>query len=245
MGEPVRVLVVDDDRQMQQLLEKVLVANGYRVSLAGNGAESLQRLKNDEADIVLSDIRMPGLDGMDLLRQILERHPGTTVIMMTAFGAVDSAVEAMKAGAYDYISKPFKMDEVLIVLARVSEEKRLRRELVSMREALAARYAFGQLIGKSRPMQELYDLIRRVASTIATVLVTGESGTGKELVARAIHFNGPRRDGPFVPVNCSALPADLLESELFGHLKGAFTGATADRRGLFAEAHGGTLFLDE
>jgi DNA-binding NtrC family response regulator len=245
MVEKARVLVVDDDRQMQSLLQKVLVANGYAASLAANGEESLQRLRDDEVDIVLSDIRMPAMDGMDLLRQIRERYPETTVIMMTAFGAVDSAVEAMKAGAYDYISKPFKMDEVLIVLARVTEEKRLRRELVSMRQALAERYGFGQIVGKSKPMQAVYDLIQRVAATTATILITGESGTGKELVARAIHYNGSRRDGPFVPVNCSAIPAALLESELFGHVKGAFTGATADRQGLFVQAHRGTIFLDE
>ena len=245
MSEEVQVLVVDDDEKMQNMLQKFLIRSDYSVSLAGNGGEALQSLRECNFDIVLSDIRMPEMDGMELLKQIRERCPETTVIMMTAFGSVDSAVEAMKQGAYDYISKPFKMDEVLIVLSRVVEEKRLRRELVSMREALAERYAFDNIIGKSKPMQEVYDLIRRVAPTTATVLIRGRSGTGKELVARAIHFNSLRKEGTFVPVNCSAIPEDLLESELFGHVKGAFTGAIADKRGLFVEADGGTLFLDE
>ncbi|MEW6749500.1 MAG: sigma-54 dependent transcriptional regulator [Candidatus Latescibacterota bacterium] len=245
MAEQAHVLVVDDDVKMQRMLEKFLVREGYRVSLAGSGQEALEKLGAGDLDVVLSDIRMPAMDGMQLLRQIRERCPQATVIMMTAFGSVGSAVEAMKQGAYDYISKPFKMDEVLIVLSRVAEEKRLRRQLVSMREELTERYSFDRLIGKSRPMQEVYDLIRRVAQTTATVLVTGRSGTGKELVARAIHFNSRRSDSPFVPVNCSAIPEELLESELFGHVRGAFTGAVGDRPGLFLEADGGTLFLDE
>ena len=245
MSERAEVLIVDDDEKMRNLLQKVLVRNGYGVSAAGSGESALRRIEEQGYDIVLSDIRMPSMDGMELLGRIREVSPETTVIMMTAFGSVGSAVEAMKQGAYDYISKPFKMDEVLIVLSRVVEEKRLRRELISMRRALAERYAFGNIVGKSKPMQEVYDLIRRVAPTTATVLIRGKSGTGKELVARALHFNGPRKEGPFVPVNCSALPENLLESELFGHVKGAFTGAAADREGLFVEADGGTIFLDE
>jgi DNA-binding NtrC family response regulator len=245
MSDEVQVLIVDDDEKMQNLLQKVLVRSGYSVSLAGNGEEAMERFEGCQFDIVLSDIRMPAMDGMALLKEIREKCPDTTVIMMTAFGTVDSAVEAMKEGAYDYISKPFKMDEVLIVLSRVVEEKRLRRELVSMREELAGRYSFDNIIGKSKPMQEVFDLIRRVAPTSATVLIRGKSGTGKELVARSLHFNSPRKDGAFVPVNCSAIPEDLLESELFGHVKGAFTGATADKQGLFLEADGGTIFLDE
>ncbi len=245
MSDEVQVLIVDDDAKMQNLLQKVLVRSGYSVSLAGNGEEAVERFEGCQFDIVLSDIRMPAMDGMALLKQIREKCPDTTVIMMTAFGTVDSAVEAMKEGAYDYISKPFKMDEVLIVLSRVVEEKRLRRELVSMREELAGRYSFDNIIGKSKPMQEVFDLIRRVAPTSATVLIRGKSGTGKELVARSLHFNSPRKDKSFVPVNCSAIPEDLLESELFGHVKGAFTGATTDKQGLFVEADGGTIFLDE
>ena len=245
MAENVQVLIVDDDKNMQALLQKVLVREGYATTLADNGEEALKCIGEQNFDIVLSDIRMPNMDGMTLLGKIQETSPETTVIMMTAFGSVDSAVEAMKQGAYDYISKPFKMDEVLIVLSRVVEEKQLRQELVSMREELAGRYSFANIIGKSAPMQQVFDLISRVATSAATVLIRGGSGTGKELVARAIHFNSPRKEQSFVPVNCSAIPGDLLESELFGHMKGSFTGAVANKRGLFVEADGGTILLDE
>ena len=245
MSEVAQILIVDDDARMRGLLQKVLVREGYEVALAGSGAEALQEIGRQSFDIVLSDIRMPEMDGMALLGQVRDAAPETTVIMMTAFGSVESAVEAMKQGAYDYISKPFKMDEVLIVLSRVVEERGLRRELVSMRAALAERYSFGNIIGKSKPMQEVFDLIQRVAHSTATVLIRGRSGTGKELVARALHYNSPRQERPFVPVNCSAIPADLLESELFGHVKGSFTGAVADSPGLFVAADGGTLLLDE
>jgi len=245
MAEEIHVLIVDDDENMQALLEKVLAREGYQVALASNGQEALKCLEGRRFDIVLSDIRMPNMDGLTLLGEIQTQSPGTTVIMMTAFGAVDSAVEAMKQGAYDYISKPFKMDEILIVLSRVVEEKRLRQELVFMREELAGRYSFANIVGKSKPMQQVFDLIRRVATTTATVLVRGGSGTGKELVARAIHFNSSRKDQSFVPVNCSAIPGELLESELFGHVRGAFTGAVANKDGLFVEADRGTILLDE
>lgn len=245
MAEDVRLLIVDDDEKMRTLLQKVLVREQYETAVAESGDAALRQLEDTAFDVVLTDIKMPGMDGMALLKRVREISPETTVIMMTAFGSVDSAVEAMKRGAYDYINKPFKMDEVLIVISRAVEEKRLRRELVSMREALEARYAFGNIVGKSKPMQKVFDLIRRVAHTQATVLVQGASGTGKELVARAIHYNSPRKERPFVPVNCSAIPEELLESELFGHVKGAFTGAVSDKRGLFVEADGGTLFLDE
>ncbi|MBI2502421.1 MAG: sigma-54-dependent Fis family transcriptional regulator [Candidatus Latescibacteria bacterium] len=204
---------MDDDEKMGEVLRKVLIRHGYHLSLASSGEEALRQLKRRLFDLMLTDIRMPGMDGLALLRRAREISPETTVIMMTAFGAVDSAVEAMKQGAYDYISKPFKMDEVLIAISRAVEEKQLRRELLAMRESLAARHAFGNLIGKSRPMQEVFDLIRRVAHTSATVLIRGKSGTGKELVAQAIHYNSPRKDRLFVPVNCSAIPEELLESE--------------------------------
>lgn len=213
MTDKVRVLIVDDDEKMGEVLRKVLIRHGYHLSLASSGEEALRQLKRRLFDLMLTDIQMPGMDGLALLRRAREISPETTVIMMTAFGAVDSAVEAMKQGAYDYISKPFKMDEVLIAISRAVEEKQLRRELLAMRESLAARHAFGNLIGKSRPMQEVFDLIRRVAHTSATVLIRGKSGTGKELVAQAIHYNSPRKDRLFVPVNCSAIPEELLESE--------------------------------
>ena len=245
MAEDVRILIVDDDEKMQALLQKVLAREGYQTMLASNGQDALQCIGKQRFDVALSDIRMPNMDGLTLLSEIQTKSPETTVIMMTAFGSVDSAVEAMKQGAYDYISKPFKMDEILIVLSRVVEEKRLRQELVFMREELAGRYSFSNIIGKSNLMQQVFDLIRRVSTTTATVLIRGGSGTGKELVARAIHFNSSRKERPFVPVNCSAIPGELLESELFGHVKGAFTGAIANKEGLFIEADGGTILLDE
>ena len=245
MADSIRILVVDDEERMRQLLTKVLRRAGYVVDGAPCGREALALARLQPFDVVLTDIRMPGMDGMQLLRALREEATETTVVMMTAFGSVDDAVQAMKEGAYHYISKPFQMDEVLIVVERAVEEKRLRRELVSMRAALQERYGFANLVGKSKLMREVYDLIERVAPSTAKVLIQGRSGTGKELVARAIHVNSPRRDQPFVPVNCSAIPDQLLESELFGHVKGAFTGAIADRKGLFFEADGGTLFLDE
>jgi len=245
MVDIARVLIVDDDEKMRTILQKVLQRQGYDVTLAHNGQNAIHLLQKTGFDLVLSDIRMPGMDGLELLRQVREISTDTTVIMMTAFGSVDSAVEAMKQGAYDYINKPFKMDEVLICLSRAVEEKCLRYELISMREALEARYGFENIVGKSKPMQDMFDLIRRVAHTSATILIHGASGTGKELVAQAIHYNSPRKGNSFVPINCGAIPEDLLESELFGHVKGAFTGASGDKLGLFSEADEGTLFLDE
>ena len=245
MTESLRILVVDDEERMRQLLVKLLQRAGYEVEQVPCGREALALTRVQVFDLVLTDIRMPEMDGMQLLRLLREERPETAVVMMTAFGSVDSAVQAMKEGAYHYISKPFQMDEVLIVVERVVVEGRLRRELASMRSALQERYGFDNLVGKSKPMRVVYDLVERVAPSTATVLIQGRSGTGKELVARAIHVNSPRHDQPFVPVNCSAIPADLLESELFGHVKGSFTGAVADRKGLFMDADGGTLFLDE
>lgn len=245
MSESIRVLVVDDEERMRDLLAKVLQRAGYDVSQAPCGRQALALTREQAFDIVLTDIRMPTMDGLELLRALRDETPETTVIMMTAFGSVDSAVQAMKEGAYHYISKPFQMDEIRIVLERAAADRRMRRELVSMREVLQERFGFDKLVGKSEPMRQVYDLIERVASSTATILIQGRSGTGKELVARAIHVNGPRRDQPFVPVNCSAIPEDLLESELFGHMRGSFTGAISDRKGLFMDADGGTLFLDE
>jgi DNA-binding NtrC family response regulator len=202
-------------------------------------------LEEEEADLVISDLRMPEMDGLLLLHEIKRMAPETSVLLMTAFGSIDTAVQAIKAGAYDYLTKPFKMEEVIVVVRRAMEERRLRAEVRALRAEVRTKYNFSNLLGKSKPMLDLFALIKKVAGSRSTVLVQGASGTGKELVAKAIHYNSPRRDRLLVTVNCSAIPRDLLESELFGHVKGAFTGAIAQKRGLFEEASGGSLFLDE
>ncbi len=239
------ILVVDDDTRMRELLAKVLVREGYEVRALPRAQEVLEALEEERVDLVISDIRMPEMDGLTLLREVKRLSPQTSVLLMTAFGSIDTAVQAMKAGAYDYLTKPFKMDEIIVVVQRAMEERRLRAEVQALREEVHTKYNFSNLLGKSKPMQDLFALIRKVAASRSTVLIQGKSGTGKELVAKAIHYNSPRRERPLVTVNCSAIPKDLLESELFGHVKGAFTGAIAHKRGLFEEANGGSLFLDE
>jgi DNA-binding NtrC family response regulator len=240
-----RILVVDDEEQMRDLLVKVLERKGYQVSVCGNGADALAFLEREPADLVVTDVRMPGLSGMEALRAIKELNPEIVVIIMTAFGSIDQAVQAVKEGAYDYINKPFKIDEMLLTIEKALEERRLRHEVSALRQELRTRYHFENLIGKSRPMQEIFGLIEQVAGSRSTVMVYGKSGTGKELVAKAIHYNSPRASRAFVAVNCAAIPAELLESELFGHEKGSFTGAIATKVGKFELATGGSLFLDE
>jgi DNA-binding NtrC family response regulator len=240
-----RILVVDDEKQMRDLLAKVLERKGYQVSACGDGAEALALLEREPADLVVTDVRMPGLNGMEALRAIKELNPDIVVIIMTAFGSIDQAVQAVKDGAYDYINKPFKIDEILLTIEKALEERHLRHEVSTLRQELRTRYHFENLIGKSRAMQEIFGLIEQVAGSRSTVMVYGKSGTGKELVAKAIHYNSPRSSKAFVAVNCAAIPAELLESELFGHEKGAFTGAIATKVGKFELATGGTLFLDE
>ncbi|MDX1763393.1 MAG: sigma-54 dependent transcriptional regulator, partial [bacterium] len=245
MNPAASILVVEDDDTMRDLLLKILTQEGYGVETAGNGNEALARFEKMAFDIVLSDVKMPGLDGMELLKAVKKISESTYVVIMTAFGTIDSAVAAMKEGAYDYISKPFKIDEIRILMQKLLEEKALRQEVVHLRKEVRRRYEFGNIIGKSRGMQDVFGLITKVAEGKSTILIHGKSGTGKELVAKAIHYNSPRKNHPFVAVNCSAIPETLLESELFGHLKGSFTGANTSRAGLFEEADGGTLFLDE
>ena len=239
------VLVVDDELEMRTLLQDVLQDEGLRVTVAANGSEALKQLGEEHYAVVLTDLRMQEMQGIDLLREIKRTYPDINVIVMTAFGSVDTAIEAMKEGAYDYLTKPVKNEELLRVTNRAVREAALRREVTLLRREVLKEYSFHQILGKSKPMREIFDLIRRIADSVTNVLITGESGTGKELVAKAIHYNSDRRDAPFVPVNCAAIPDLLLESELFGHLKGAFTDAKADKRGLFEEAQKGTLFLDE
>ena len=240
-----RILVVDDEEQMRDLLVKVLERKGYQMSVCGNGADALAFLEREPVDLVVTDVRMPGLSGMEALRAIKELNPEIVVIIMTAFGSIDQAVQAVKEGAYDYINKPFKIDEMLLTIEKALEERRLRHEVSALRQELRTRYHFENLIGKSRAMQEIFGLIEQVAGSRSTVMVYGKSGTGKELVAKAIHYNSPRASRAFVPVNCAAIPAELLESELFGHEKGSFTGAIATKVGKFELATGGSLFLDE
>ena len=239
------VLVVDDEESMRHLLTVILTDRGYEVRAVSNGDDALRELSSRDYDLVLSDVRMPRMDGLALLGKALQVRPDLTVIVMSAYGTHDTAIEAMKAGAYDYVSKPFKPDEVLLVLRKAEERLRLSRENRRLRSELAAGFRFENFVGASPALQEVLRQLRKVAPTRATVLVTGESGTGKELVARAIHELSPRSAMPFVAVNCGAIPAELIESELFGHVRGAFTDASRDKKGLAAEADGGTLFLDE
>ncbi|AKI99178.1 two-component system response regulator HydG [Archangium gephyra] len=240
-----RVLVVDDHVEMARLLADHLTDAGYTVDVATSGQEALAAVNGRVLDAVVCDLRMESVDGFDVLAGVRKVDPTLPVLIMTAFGGVENAVEAMRRGATHYFTKPFRLDEVLLYVQRAIAERRLREENRALRQAVGDRSAYGALVGRSAPMRTLYELIERVAYSHAPVLVRGESGTGKELVARALHFEGPRKEGPFVAVNCTAIPNALLESELFGHVKGSFTGATTPRRGLFLEADGGTLFLDE
>jgi len=240
-----KVLVVDDEVGMLTLLRNYLTREGYEAHTAPSGETALQFLEEHDFDVVLTDLRMGGMDGLTLVREIHATRPETPVVLMTAFGGIDIAVEAIKAGAYHFVAKPVKLPEVGALLRKALTERDLRRENRDLRQAVEARYSFGHLLGKSAVMQRLFGLLERLAASSSTVLIQGESGTGKELVARALHYHSARRRHPFVPVNCAALPAGLLESELFGHAKGAFTGAQVARRGLFLEASRGTLFLDE
>jgi DNA-binding NtrC family response regulator len=240
-----KILIVDDEADMRSLLSDVLEEEGYRVRTAESGEKALQTLAEEQYDLVLTDLRMKGMQGTALLSEVKHRYPDIGVILMTAFGTVETAIEAMKGGATDYLIKPVKTEDVLRIAGRALREVRLRREVTHLRREVYKEYSFHQILGKSRPMQEVFELIRRVADSPSNLLITGESGTGKELVAKAIHYNSDRRDGPFMPVNCAAIPEQLLESELFGHMRGAFTDAKVDRRGLFEEAQKGTLFLDE
>jgi two-component system response regulator PilR (NtrC family) len=245
MSAAPRVLVVDDERSMREFLEIFFRREGMQVATAGNVDEALAQLERDEFDLVMTDVQMPGRSGLDLLRSVKSESPETVVIVITAFASTETAIEAMKQGAYDYLTKPFKVDEVRLVVEKALEKKLLTLENRRLRSELRSQVRQRKLIGTSAPMQRVYELMAQVAATRTSVLVCGESGTGKELVARGIHELSERRDKPFVALNCGAIPENLLESELFGHVKGAFTGAVQNKPGLFEAASGGTLFLDE
>jgi two-component system response regulator AtoC len=242
---PERVLIVDDDAPLRESLELVLAAEGYEVVTAADADSALRRIDDSPIDVVLCDLRMPGMDGLELLPHLVRRLPAATVILMSAYGTEDLAIEAMGRGAYDYLAKPFQPSEVLLTLRKARERERLRRANQLLQREVDRVVGNRPIVAASQPMIDVLELIERAAEFKTTVLLTGESGTGKEVLARAIHAQSGRRDDAFVAVNCGAIPENLLESELFGHAKGAFTGASRARRGLFLEADAGTLFLDE
>jgi two-component system response regulator PilR (NtrC family) len=245
MSTRARILVVDDERSMQEFLEIFLRGEGYEVTTAGDAAAARALLENDEFDVVITDIQMPGGSGLELLHAARDASPDAMVIVITAYASTETAIAAMKDGAYDYLTKPFRVDEIRLVVEKALEKKSLSRENRRLRTELRTRSRSRRVIGSSTAMQRVFDLVSQVADSRANVLVTGESGTGKEMIARAIHEMSERRDGPFIVVNCAAIPENLLESELFGHVRGAFTGALHNKEGLFELADDGTLILDE
>jgi DNA-binding NtrC family response regulator len=239
------ILVVDNDREMVALLRRHLESQGWTVTTATSGPDALSAVTAGAFDVILTDLVMDEVDGLELLREAHRRDGHARVILMTAFGSLETAMAAIRHGAYDFLTKPFTLDEVTLAVERALDDRRLREENRRLKAQVAERFSFDRILGRSKPMQAVFEQIRAVAASDASILLLGESGTGKELVASAIHQHSLRRDGPFVPVNCAAIPEPLLESELFGHEKGAFTGADRKRRGLFVEATGGTVFLDE
>ena len=240
-----KILVVDDEKSLREVMSIMLKRAGYDVTEASDGEQAIGQVNKEIYDLVITDLRMPRADGMDVLKAVKSTSPETVVLVVTAFGTADSAVEAMKQGAYDYLTKPFQVDEVQLIIRNALEKRRLSTENMLLKREMASQSSFAQIVGQSDAMQKVFDVVRKVADSKSNVLICGESGTGKELVARAIHYNSARSPMPFVAVNCSAVPETLLESELFGHMKGSFTGAVANKAGLFEIANGGTIFLDE
>ncbi len=241
-----KILVVDDEAPLREILQRGLTQmGGYCVEVAQNGQEAIDKMEREIFDLILTDLMMPEMDGMELLKIIKGTRPDLPVIMMTAYGSIDTAVEAMKIGANDYITKPVDLRDLMLRISKVHQENLLLQENRLLRQEVRKKFQFSNIIGKSRKMQDVFTLIEKVAPSNSTVIIYGGSGTGKELVAKAIHYHSPRAEHPFIPFNCSAIPETLVESELFGHMKGAFTGAVQTKKGLFEEANGGTLFLDE
>ncbi|MCS6897322.1 MAG: sigma-54 dependent transcriptional regulator, partial [Nitrospira sp.] len=231
-----KILVVDDEESLRDVLSIMLKRTGYAVTSVGDGGEAVELLNKEIFDLVITDLRMPTIDGLEVLKAAKSASPETVVLVITAFASAESAVEAMKQGAYDYLTKPFQIDEVQLIIRNALEKRRLTTENMLLKREIAGRFSFSQLIGQSEAMQKVFDLVRKVADSKSNVLICGESGTGKELVARAIHYNSARSAMPFVAVNCGAVPETLLESELFGHVKGSFTGAVSNKAGLFEVA---------
>ncbi len=240
-----RILVVDDEESIREFLEIMLKKEGYEITLAEDGQKAKDLLTKKSFDMIISDLQMPNVTGIELLKYAKEFYPDVVFMLITAFGTTETAVEAMKMGAYDYLTKPFKIDEVRLNILNALRTKNLEVENRSLKKELVKEYSFQNMVGNSAPMHAIYEMVRRVAQTPTNVLITGESGTGKEVIAKAIHYNGPLKDKPFVTINCGAIPENLMESEMFGHKKGSFTGAIVDKVGLFEVADDGTLFLDE
>lgn len=245
MAANLRVAVVDDDPEMGRVVRDLLEEEGYRVSQYLSAADALVKFKSDAPHILITDHKMKDIDGLMFLRKVQSDYPSIVSIMMTAFGSIETAIEAMKSGAYHYIVKPFKNEELSLLVKRASEKVSLKQENAQLKRELNKNFSLESIVGKSAAITAVFELVKVVASASANVLISGESGSGKELVARALHTGGPRKNKAFIPLNCTALPEQLLESELFGHVKGSFTGAISDKKGLFEEANGGTLFLDE
>ncbi|RLC27668.1 MAG: sigma-54-dependent Fis family transcriptional regulator, partial [Deltaproteobacteria bacterium] len=239
------ILFVDDEKNILDIVNEYLTRSGYDVTVADNGRQALEYLKDTDFDVVFTDLNMPGFSGLELLSAVKDRRPETEVIIVTGYGTIESAVEALKQGCYDYLQKPIKLERLKLLVDRILEKKRLQRENLLFKRRLKERYRYDELVGVSPKMQEIYEIIDRISMNVPTVLIQGESGTGKEVVARVIHQNSGYKDRPFIPVNCGAMVEGLLESELFGHVKGSFSGAIRDKIGLFQAAEGGTIFLDE
>jgi two-component system response regulator PilR (NtrC family) len=240
-----KILIVDDERSMRDVLGIMLKRAGYAVTEAADGEEAIAQINKEIFDLVITDLKMPKVGGLEVLKAVKEVSPETVVLLITAFASTESAVEAMKRGAYDYLTKPFQIDEVQLIIRNALERRRLSTENILLKREMANQSSFAQIVGQSEAMQKIFEMVKKVADNKSNILICGESGTGKELIARAIHFNSARSRMPFVTVNCSALPEPLLESELFGHMKGSFTGAISNKAGLFEVADGGTIFLDE
>ena len=240
-----RILVIDDEESVRDILQSFLQLKGFEVTTASGGKEGINILEQDKFSIILTDLMMPDITGLDILKRAAETNLNTPIILITAYGTIQSAVEAMKMGAFDYVTKPFSLDEILVIINRAIDFQKLQKENTLLKMQLKKKYRFKGLIGNSPQMNKIYELIEKVADTDSTILITGESGTGKEVVAKTIHYNSLRTNGPFIPINCAAIPKDLIETEMFGHEKGAFTGATNTRIGRFELANNGTIFLDE